>query len=112
MNEEDEFTLISDGFRKAYPDKCAYRANGAFPVSAAAKMAAFPVRPRRARLFPWRRGRSPYPTRWVNYPHGRFGLPSREVWPTLTRGFDYPHTEVLWGLHGEVTVSRAVLHKL
>ncbi len=43
--EEDEDVFISmfDGFRKAYPDKCAYRANGAFTVSYAAKMAAFSV---------------------------------------------------------------------
>ena len=41
--EEDEDVFISmfDGFWKAFPGKRTYRANGAFPVSAAANMAAF-----------------------------------------------------------------------
>ena len=64
MNEEDEdeFTLMFDGFWKAYPANCVYRANVAFTVSYAAKMAAFPVRPRQVRLFPWRTAveRRPY----------------------------------------------------
>ena len=31
MNDEDEFTLMFDGFWKAYPDNYAYGVNGAFP---------------------------------------------------------------------------------
>ena len=29
--DEDEFTSMFDGFWKAYPDNCAYKANGGFP---------------------------------------------------------------------------------
>ena len=36
--DEDEFTLMFDGFWKAYPANCVYRANGVSPVSVAAKM--------------------------------------------------------------------------
>ena len=65
-----------------HPDK----GQDAWWVSFAAKMAAFPVRPRQARPLPWRRGRSPRPTGGcspytgvVISLHGESRLPTRRV---------------------------------
>ncbi|MBR0066897.1 MAG: hypothetical protein IJQ00_04820 [Kiritimatiellae bacterium] len=66
------------------------------PYRFAAKMAAFPVRPRQARSLPWRRGRSPRDGRSpytgiAFFLHGESRLPTWRVWP---RGFAL--AEVLW----------------
>ena len=67
-------------------------------ASFAAKMAAFPVRPRQAWSLPWRRGRSPRPTGGCSpYTgiafslHGESRLPTRRVWVSYTAKRSFLH---------------------
>ena len=69
-----------------------------FP-SCAAKMAALPVRPRQARLLPWRRARCSRPTGGCSpYMGVAISLHGDGVLPT--RRIASPYTEVLGFLHG------------